>query len=1117
MSSEKAWSTPGTLTSAYLFRSFCISVNVARHNAVMLYKKSSTLGNVACGHVVSELTTKSTCSECDIVLLEGICILQERCQVFLPGDLRRSYLDEEGHVMRRPSFLDTIAVGVASTGKVKGGGGGGGGGGGESEEDSSSSSSSSSTTLVPFLQQVVTTMGTGTSTAPLRRLAIRRMFELHSMEAAPGASLKKKRKEARNEMKKLTSFVFDCGGIDMGGMEEESTTHHAMNLVASNIQLLCKYASDERLDAFLRWLIDFNCLEKEMKEERREEMTNGTGEGRQRVRMLLKTSFYELRPIRERMFGVLTSTLRNSLLHAFINAKTSKGDLLYDNKKKTTTKMTKKTKKKRKRSRQDNDEEEGEQEEEEEASSSSSSSSWLFTTLVSTTTHPTFAAFVDARGENDENTGLQKFLQLSVPDLKPMRHHLEQAQNVIQLVLGLPAGYLQDDINLESFVSLVLELDVLCSCSSDLNSVQSYLGTTRHALARLSSTHTTTVATLLSTTPLLLESLLLSATCCSSSFSWSKPTFSALASMARSSSRKGGGGGGGGGGEEEQKMVLQHSIASAKSLWMMLAAAGTTCCLSLSAVVNMTTRILEGVSIGKSSRSGSRSGSYSGNRSGLNVNNSAVELAWSADAVMTSEIATSVWWRTPEMVPGLLRLSQRVLISLGPKELQSNVATKMSSLLSSAVSCLFTKMKQEKEEEEEEDDADEEDEEEKKKKEEEEEEKEVRRRKQRRGIKTRRSMCTSILDFLSYFCTLEHEEVVMLKCLRLTLMLGTLPRTLPHENQDDYSTMHASTKVVATPGHVFVRFMNSSTPPNIIARSMEILLDAMATTPPPMGEKEDEDEDEDDDVAMVSLQCLSAALTHVRRNDFWHIVSKLCPRVLNSIGSVNTKRHAMSLTSCTSSTSSTTTITTTSTSTRNRLIDVRVLSLSVLLAMLRQHKTVTMGTREVAFCLQYLTFWSDATLTLEEDMPAAKRLSALTYDALTSILEYRPHALYSCASAYILVTRSMLRVAQRQVSMSTKTHLMRYMARIFEEMSKETHRNALRHYCLYLLHESITGLLQYGWPLKAREDFQHGLFCLLDVCTEYQSQMLFVGLNEGGRSMLRKLRSQHQAQHMWNK
>ena len=445
----------------------------------MLYQKSSTLGNVACCHVVSELTTKSTCSECDIVFLEGICILQERCQVFLPGDLRRSYLDEEGHVMRRPSFLDTIAVGVASTGKVKGGGGGG-----ESEEDSSSS-----TTLVPFLQQVVNTMGTGTSTAPLRRLAIRRMFELHSMEAAPGASLKKRRKEARNEMKKLTSFVFDCGGIDMGGMEEESTTHHVMNLVASNIQLLCKYASDEHLDAFLRWLIDFNCLEKEMKEERREEMTNGTGEGRQRVRMLLKTSFYELRPIRARMFDVLTSTLRNSLLHAFFNAKTSKGDLLYDNRKKTTTKMTKKTKKKRKRSRQDNEEEEGEEE-----ASSSSSSSWLSTTLTSTTTHPTFAAFVEARGENDENTGLQKFLQLSVPDLKPMRHHLEQAQNVIQLVLGLPAGYLQDDINLESFVSLVLELDVLCSCSSDLNSVQSYLGTTRHALARLSSTHTTTVA-----------------------------------------------------------------------------------------------------------------------------------------------------------------------------------------------------------------------------------------------------------------------------------------------------------------------------------------------------------------------------------------------------------------------------------------------------------------------------------------------------------------------------------------------------------------------------------------------------------------------------------------------
>jgi hypothetical protein len=151
------------------------------------------------------------------------------------------------------------------------------------------------------------------------------------------------------------------------------------------------------------------------------------------------------------------------------------------------------------------------------------------------------------------------------------------------------------------------------------------------------------------------------------------------------------------------------------------------------------------------------------------------------------------------------------------------------------------------------------------------------------------------------------------------------------------------------------------------------------------------------------------------------------------------------------------------------------------------------------------------------DETAVNGLATLTYDTLTSMLEYRAHAVYSCASAFVLVARSMLRVAQRQSNVNTAMMLVRYISRIFEEMAKETHRNALRHYCLYLLHEALTGILQYGWPMHVKEDFLHGLFCLLDACTEYQSQMLFSGLNEGGRALLRRLRTQHQQQHMWTK
>ena len=512
--------------------------------------------------------------------------------------------------------------------------------------------------------------------------------------------------------------------------------------------------------------------------------------------------------------------------------------------------------------------------------------------------------------------------------------------------------------------------------------------------------------------------------------------------------------------QEDKQIYLSTALEATKKLFKH-STKGTTTTISINAVTLLLYRVLEGI----------RNGKAKGTNKVVSTTMNAVhvleqDVLQLVDKTLISDLARDTWWTSPVLVPGLLRLSKFVLICHQRGSLKSDcqIIQHMDVLLNVSMSTLqqqdFEKNEINKINE----------------------------------INENRISTTSIamLDVLSHYCTLEHDDATFMQCLRMTLMLGTLI---------------GSTSAATTSGMVFVKCINA-TVPSRIAQILELLLENMAIAPSSNSYSMP---------AVVALQTLSDLMTQVKRVDYWHKVAKVASKTLNAVAAVNGRQDqdddiVMHNTNNnnTNNNSTTTTTTTTNNTDTNSTTRVRAASLSVLLAMLRQPKHISMGTHELSFCLQCMTFWSE-----DVDSISAKHLATLTYNTLAAMLEYRPHALYSCASAYVLVTRSVLCVAQRQTNSTIRMRLMRYVARIFEEMAKETHRNALRHYCLYLLHEAITGVLEHGWPPEAKDDFQQGLYCLLDVCTEYQSQMLFVGLNESGRSLLRDLRRQHQAQHVW--
>ena len=1052
LNNANTWSAMSTLAIVYLFRSFCVAVNVARHNAVMLYNLTRKLSASSITQILGplinggqETKTENNNHQCTVVLLEGICILQERCQVFLPGHLRRtsSQRSDKGE-----QNMTAVADSTENT---------------EGTKTLLGRISSGEGTLLPFLHAMLQSVPSSTSTSlsslssnmetsiSIKRLALRRMFELHPLEASPGTMYKKQRKAARSELKDLTSFVF------------ESTLLHldaTMHLVASNVELLCKYATANHLDLFLKWLVDFSSIQKECSTFKRRKKQNDVD--RPRLEMLMKTSFYELRPIRKRVFHVLTDMLQTSVHSIFSNATTSKGKLLY--------------------------------------SSTLSTSNWL-----------------DSVSRPGKKESIPYF-DLNVPALDlvttTMLVATEQAESVLQLFLGLPPGYVNNDLNLDIFVRTVMELDILChhtmhnstttsSSSSSSNSsnnssnnssssnpydtIHSIAALARSVMANLSSTHPDCVASLLSSSStLLLQFLLASATHFQKKKLlplWVEPTAVVARNIVTHHAYNNSEGAG-----ETSPTLLLRTLQSLKEL-LQEVSNNDSSSVSVHAVSLLSLFTLQGVNM-------------------TSDNISVVEeLIRFVDVILVSDHACKTWWTSTPLVPSLLGLGELVLTFFQEKGwTSSNVVNKMEDLLTLSTSLLS---KQESEHQESE----------------------------------HQEISTAVLSILGPYSTLGcHDEHTVTRCLRMALMLGTPTSSNVQRNVQKNSHENIVLSSWSTPGSVFVNFVNSTTtPPRRILQAMELLHESMAIAP---------SADYTSVPAVVALQTLASLMSNVKRAEFWHIVSKFSARTLNAVVSVNGRHYQDSESQNNPDNNSDN-----RDSSRNSDINgndgsdhddhddhddngdsdivmhsvdhrfvsdnvitlIRSASLSVLLSMLRQPKYVSMGTHELSFCLQYLMFWSEENeeVTGSSTSALSKKLGTLTYDTLTSMLEYRPHALYTCASAYILVTRSVLRVALNQQSVAIRTHLTRYIARIFEEMSKDSHRNALRHYCLYLLHESITGVLEHGWPEHAKDDLQQGLFCLLDVCTEYQSQMLFVGLNESGRSLLRKLRSQHQSQHVW--
>ena len=164
------WKHSGTLAVVYLFRSFCLSVHVARHNAVYLFDAAKKFGQYFMNNIIQPLLINERIfAESDIVLLEGICILQERCQVFLPGNMRRlsKHSNTTAVNTKSCSILDDVVRECAKKGE---------------------------TTVIPFLNGISEAISSESFDVKdhfrifmsIKRLAIRRMFELHPLEASPG-------------------------------------------------------------------------------------------------------------------------------------------------------------------------------------------------------------------------------------------------------------------------------------------------------------------------------------------------------------------------------------------------------------------------------------------------------------------------------------------------------------------------------------------------------------------------------------------------------------------------------------------------------------------------------------------------------------------------------------------------------------------------------------------------------------------------------------------------------------------------------------------------------------------------------------------------------------------
>ena len=262
--------------------------------------------------------------------------------------------------------------------------------------------------------------------------------------------------------------------------------------------------------------------------------------------------------------------------------------------------------------------------------------------------------------------------------------------------------------------------------------------------------------------------------------------------------------------------------------------------------------------------------------------------------------------------------------------------------------------------------------------------------------------------------------------------------------------------------------------------------------------------------AVIALDSMSTLLKDLRSQQQWVIVSRCATRVLGAIASLSQSwvQNTHNVEWC-----------------RRGLTS----SLDVLVTLLRKKKDVHMGTRSVTLCLQSLMFWH----TFQTSGAEGTRLLTLldkdiintSYFALSAMLEHRPHALYGCVSAFVLVVRGMLRtsfaLSWRAVTVGASDDaaavangvaLMRCTSRLFEDMSSTEHRKALRHYNVHLLCDAVSAILRHGWSDASRADLKRGLFALLDACTEYQTQMLYAGLDNSGRSLLRKLRTEYSRQ-----
>ncbi len=918
-----------------------------------------------------------------VIQLEALSILRERCQIYLPGTQRRTFVVTAEKAGPIPSlFSHNVAASIA----IDAGG----------EVDACGLAASLRSIAKVAQEHVDTNPASASATAgrsvleSVQRLAVRRMFVLHPFATLPGKAGSSCRHVAVAELQDLANLVFASGD---------------MNLVGDHVELICQYASEQCIRDFVTWLLSFDALQTEAAG------IVGTGSGDQpssetttpppsltlqppRVRVLLRPSFYEIRAVRKHVLAVLGMELARCLHLAFPGATASDGR-----------------------------------------------TSLFPASDGAVQAASRLALFVSSRRLADSAAELieapHMFFGVRVPALADgsaasAASALVHANDVLRFVLGLPSGYVHSSAEgAGEFMALVMLLDIaLFSLGSDTGRngprTEKLAARVLVSTRRLLSVVAVAIPEFISASIfewLAITTVTRAIRLCDKA--WAEPSLEVVHVFAMNAACASSAG----------KRVLRSGLAGVIALWDYCAAKATVISPSLAqltaGMLNLMAKLVDGAHagcVGVTSAAQWRQFQVAANKRQkpkLDPSLRAVLTDIQARIAGLESCPALAWWGSANLAAPLLDITRICLELHVDPSVSGQQPLHAGSLLWRSVAALSPG---------------------------------------RTGATAgcsapsppQLSLMRSIMRFLTFYGTQDLSEHDLGNSVSLALQLS-------QATGDGGSVLSAFVSHVGEPSRV-PRMLDA------VLNEFQQLSHSSAVAVSPR--------------CVTAMEALSAMLVALRAKQHWIVVSQRAARVLNSVLSL-----AQHWTLC-------------------GVVEEPEThglchALAVLVSMLRQTRDITMGLRETSLCLQVLMFWTRPISFVVAGSDVFKG----TYECLSAMLEHRPHALYGCSSVFVMVVRGMLRRSFECNDVALGAELLRHTSRIFEEMSRPMHRSAMRHYGVHLLCDAVDFALKHGWNKRDNQHLRRGIFCLLEACTEYQTQMLYASLNASGRSLLRKMRA----------